>query len=148
MVFINYYWLSSRLLCRGRLLDDAHDIRLLHDDEFLAVELHLRARPLAEKHTVANLEIEGNELTALVAGAGPDRDDFTLLGFFFDSVWNDDAALCLILTVNAADDDAVVQWAKFHGARFRSAGPARGMCLRPRPCFDAALIWGLLALMT
>src|SRR5271154_6618330 len=146
MVFVDYCWPSGRLLCRGHLFQDAQNVGLLHDDEFLAVELDFRARPLAEKHTVADLEIERNEFAALVARAGADRDDFALLRFLFDGVWNDDAALGLVLAVNAADDDAVVQWAKFHGARFRSAGPARGMCLKARRRFDLAVIWRLLAL--
>ena len=37
-----------------------------------------------------------------------------------NGVGNDDAALRLILPLDAADDDAVVQRTKFHGTRFRS----------------------------
>src|SRR5260370_38137679 len=44
---------SGRLLLRrGGAFDDAHDVGLLHDQEFLAIELHLGAGPLAEQHAV------------------------------------------------------------------------------------------------
>src|SRR4051794_29288463 len=83
------YSLYCSLVCRpdrsgglalcGRLaLDDAHDVRLLHDQEFLAVELHLGAGPFAEQDPVAILDVERHELAGLVAGAWPDGDDFAL----------------------------------------------------------------------
>ncbi len=50
----------------------------------------------------------GMKLAALVAGAGPDGDDFALLRLLLDGVGNDDAALRLLLALHAADDDAVV----------------------------------------
>src|SRR5262245_59428789 len=61
-----------------RLADHAHDVGLLHDQELLAIELHFGARPLAEQHLVAALEIHRHELAALVAAAGADGDDLTL----------------------------------------------------------------------
>src|SRR5262249_47339887 len=46
------------LLLRNRLVNDAHDVRLLHDQEFLAINLDLVARPFAEQHAVADFDIE------------------------------------------------------------------------------------------
>src|SRR5918997_5403873 len=57
---------SGRLLLGDRLLDDAHDVGLLHDEEVLAVDPHLGAGPLAEQDAVPGLEIDGKQLAALV----------------------------------------------------------------------------------
>src|SRR5688572_8563409 len=89
---------------RDGLLDDAHDVGLLHDEEFLAVELHLGARPFAEQDAVAGLHVERLDLAGLVAGAGADGDDLALLRLFLGGIRNDDAALSPVLGLNAADD--------------------------------------------
>src|SRR5437868_12478491 len=50
-------WLRG--LLPGRLmLDDAHDVGLLHDQEILAVDLDLGARPFAEQHEIADLDVD------------------------------------------------------------------------------------------
>src|SRR5262245_16383390 len=73
-------------------MDYAHDVAFLHDQEFLTVDLDLGARPLAEQHLVALLDIEGRKLTGLVAGARADGDDLALLGLLGCGVGDDDAA--------------------------------------------------------
>ena len=78
------------------LRDHAHDVGFLHDQEVLAVDLDLGAGPLAEEDAIARLHIEGDELAALVAGAGADGDDFALLRLFLGGVGDDDAALRLL----------------------------------------------------
>src|SRR6478752_3276516 len=50
----------------------AHDVALLHDQEFLAVELDLGAGPFAEQHAVADLQVDRDQLTGLVAAARTD----------------------------------------------------------------------------
>src|SRR4029077_15994444 len=40
--------------------DHAHDVGLFHDQQFVAVELHLRAGPLAEQNLVAFLDVVGD----------------------------------------------------------------------------------------
>ena len=67
----------------------AHDVGLLHDQQFLAVELDLGARPLAEQHPVADLDVDRNQLAALVAPARADRSDFALRRLFLGGVRND-----------------------------------------------------------
>jgi thioredoxin reductase (NADPH) len=42
-----------------------------------------------------------------------------LLGLLLDRVGDDDAALRLVLSFNAADDDTILQWTEFHGLRSR-----------------------------
>src|SRR5215211_8829174 len=106
--------LSGLARRRGAERDDAHDVALLHDQEVLAIDAHLGARPLAEQHPVAGLHVERDDLAALVAGARPGGDDLALLGLFLGGVGDDDAALRLLLRVDSADDDAVMQRTEFH----------------------------------
>src|SRR5271154_2842702 len=87
--------------------DHAHDVGLFHDQKFIAVELDLGARPLAEQHTIAGLEVHRDELAILVAAAGSDGDDLALLRLLLGGVGNDDAALGLFLGFDALDDHAV-----------------------------------------
>src|SRR5215204_1291418 len=49
---------SGRLLLGDGLLDDAHDVGFLHDQEILTVDFDLGPRPLAEQHAVAGLEVD------------------------------------------------------------------------------------------
>ena len=95
-------------MAASRAFNHAHDVGLLHDQELLAVDLDLRARPLAEQDAVAWFEFDGREFAALIAATGSDRDDLALLRLFLDGVGDDDAALGLILAFDAADDDPVV----------------------------------------
>src|SRR5215203_4809679 len=72
--------------------DDTHDIRLLHDEEILAVELHLGAGPFAEQDAVALLDVERHDRSLLVAPARTDGDDLALHRLFLRGIRNDDAA--------------------------------------------------------
>ena len=56
-----------------------------------------------------------DELAALVAGARPDGDDLALLRLLLGGVRDDDAALRLLVGLDAADHDAVVQRTECHG---------------------------------
>src|SRR3954447_4534343 len=105
---------SGGLLLRRALLDDAHDVGLLHDQKVLAVDAHLGARPLAEQDAVAGPNVELLNVAVLVASTGPDRDDLALLGLLLGGVRNDDAAFGLLLRIDAADHDTVVQGTKLH----------------------------------
>src|SRR5262249_48559791 len=69
----------------------AHDVGLFHDQELVTVELHFGARPLAEQHLVARLDINRNQLAVLVAPAGTNRNDFALHRLFLGGVRDDDA---------------------------------------------------------
>src|SRR4029079_7297438 len=102
------------LLAGGGLFNDAHDVGLLHDQEILAVDLDLGARPLAEQHAVADLEVDRDQLAGLVAPAGADGDDLALRGLLLGGVGNDDAALGFFVGFNALDDHAIVQRTEFH----------------------------------
>src|SRR5688572_9182152 len=99
-------------LLRLLLFDDAHDVGLLHDQEFFAVDLHFRARPFAEQDAVADLHIEGDALAVFIAGAGADADHFAFLRLLLGRVRNDDAALGLLFFLHALYEHAVVQGTK------------------------------------
>src|SRR6516164_1226492 len=68
--------------------------------------------------TVANLDVDGDELPILVAAAWADGDDLALGGFFLGGVRNDDATCRLILGIDALNDDAVVERTKLHGVSY------------------------------
>src|SRR5215467_1368491 len=93
--------------------DHAHDVGLLHDQEFLAVELDLGARPFAEQHPVARLHVDRDQLAGLVAAARADGDDLAFLRLLLGGVRDDDAAGGLLLGIDAAHDDAVMQGTEF-----------------------------------
>src|SRR6516165_4516449 len=102
------------LLGSGGVGENAHDVAFLHDQQLLAVDLDLGARPLAKQHAVADLKIDRDQLAALVAAAGASGDDFALGGLFLGRVGNDDAACGLLFGVDPLDHDAIVKWTEFH----------------------------------
>src|SRR6202171_2109688 len=54
------------------VLDDAHDVGLLHDQKVLAIHAHFAARPFAEQDAVTRLDVEGKQLALFVAGTRAD----------------------------------------------------------------------------
>src|SRR5205823_11853315 len=63
------------------------------------------------------LDIDRDELAALVAATGADGDDLALHGLLLSGVGDDDAALGLTVFLDSADDYAVVERTELHGAR-------------------------------
>src|SRR6202045_224104 len=113
---VSVCWLGlGGLLLGGRNVgENAHDVALLHDQELLAVDLDLGARPFAEQHAVADLEVDRDQLAGFVTAAGTDSGDFALGGLFLGTVRNDDAASCLFFGVDALDHNPVVKRTEFH----------------------------------
>src|ERR1700694_5821379 len=99
----------------GAANDHAHDVAFFHDQEILTVDFHFGARPFAEQHGVADLEIDRDQLAGFVAATGADGDDFALARLLFGGVGNNDAAGSLFLGIDALDDNAVVKRAELHG---------------------------------
>src|ERR1019366_4270735 len=98
--------------------DDAQDVAFLHDEQVIAVDLDLGAGPLSEEDAVAGLDVEGGELAGFIATTGTHSDDLTFLRLLLDGIGDDDAAFCLLLALEALDDDAVVQRSKCHVVSF------------------------------
>src|SRR5262249_45690264 len=107
------------LLLGNRRVDDAHDVGLLHDQEFLAVDLDLGARPFAEQHAITFSDIDRNELAGLVAATRTNGDDLALRRLFLGGIRDDDAAGGFFFGPDAPDDDAVVKATKRHGVLLR-----------------------------
>src|SRR3982751_6550438 len=123
--FLKIYRGKRRLSCLplggGNVGENAHDVALLHDQELLVVDLDFSARPFAEQHAVADLEIDRKQLAGFVAAARANCDDLALRGLFLRCVRNDDAASCLLFGVDALNHDAVVKRTEFHGILLNSS---------------------------
>src|SRR5581483_5176266 len=91
-----------------------HNVALFHDEVLDIIDFDLGARPFGEQDAVANLDVDRDELAALVAAAGSNGDDLALLGLFLSGVGNNDATSGLRLGIDSLDDDAVVKRTKFH----------------------------------
>src|SRR6266446_7953591 len=107
-------FLSARL-CSGRAaLEEAHDVGLLHDHQFFAVELDLGARPFPEEHAVARLDVERLHLPVVAAGTRPDSDDLAFHRLFLGGVGYDDPTRRLRILLHPPEQHAVMQRSEFH----------------------------------
>src|SRR4051795_981008 len=107
--------LSGGLGLGGALLEHAHDVAFLHDQQLVAVELDLGAGPLAEQHPVADLDAHRRQLALVAAGTRADGQDLALHGLLLGGVGDDQPALGSRLFLDTLDDDAVVQRPELHG---------------------------------
>src|SRR5271169_7074859 len=102
------------LLASGGVFDHAHDVALFHDQVFDAVDLDLGARPFAEQHPVAFLEVDRDKLAAFIAAARTDRDHLSFGRLLLGGIRDDDSACGLSLGIDARNHYAVVKRPKFH----------------------------------
>src|SRR4051812_17692121 len=94
--------------------DDAHDVGLLHDQEFLTLELDLGAGPLAEQDTVTGLYVESHALALLIVGTWAHGDDLALHRLFLGCIGDDDSSGGPLLGIQPADNHAVMQGTEVH----------------------------------
>src|SRR5580704_10074653 len=94
------------------LLENAEYFFLTHNEEFLAIDLDLGPRILAEQNAVAGLHVQGEYFALVVRLALTDGDDLTLLRLFFGRVGDDDAAADRFTLLHAPYENAVVKWRK------------------------------------
>src|SRR6516164_3194250 len=106
--------LSAGLYSGGAAFEDAHDVGFLHDHQFLTVEANLGARPFAEQHAVAGLEVERVHLAVLAPGTRPGRDVIALHRLLLGGVGNEDPARRLRFLLHSPDHHTVVQRSEFH----------------------------------
>src|ERR1700704_2460241 len=110
-----FVWLGGLLLLDGDdAFEHAENVALLHDQELLAVELDLGARPFAEQHPVAGLHVERLNVPFLIGCARAYGDDFALLRLLLGGIGNDDPAPGPVVLLNATHDNAIMQWTKLH----------------------------------
>src|SRR5215469_14151860 len=107
--------LPSRTLARCGLFDHAHDVALLRDDQILAVDFDLGARPFSEQHSIADFDVERTEFAVIVSSARPRSNDFAFHRLFLGGIGDDDATCRLLLLLDATDENAILQRSKFHG---------------------------------
>src|SRR6266478_3439342 len=107
-------FLSARLCSGGAALEEAHDVGLLHDHQFFAVDLDLGARPFPEQHAVAGLDVERLHLPVFPAGPRPDSDDLAFHRLFLGGVRNDDPSRRFRLLLDTPHEHAIVQRSEFH----------------------------------
>src|SRR6476661_7041848 len=96
--------------------DNPEDVAFLHDDEVFTVDLDLGARPFAEQDLVAGLDVERRQLALFALGAGADGDDFAFLRLFLGGVGNNDPARGLLVSLDTADEDAIMKRPETHGS--------------------------------
>src|SRR5271166_5209216 len=108
------FWASGRLWANLGVGEHAHDIALLHDQILDAVDLDLGTGPFAEEHSIAGPQVDGNELSRLVAPARAHGDDLALLGLFLGSVRDDDATGGPFLGLDTLEHNTIVEWTEFH----------------------------------
>src|SRR6516165_1538250 len=110
--------LSAGLCGGGGALEVAHDVGLLHNHQFLAIELDFGARPFSEQHAVSGLDVERMHLSVFPAGTRPDSDDLAFHWLFLSGVGNDDPSRRLRLLI-AGDPDGQDAWS-FHAAELNA----------------------------
>src|SRR2546428_261215 len=99
-------------LSRSLRAEDTEDVLLLHDEVFLAVQLDLAAGILAEEDSVAFLHREREVLAVVVDLAGAHGDHLALLRLLLGGVGDDEAAVLLVLLLEALDENAVMERAQ------------------------------------
>ena len=127
---------KAKMRWASLLFEHTHDVALLHDEEILGVDFDLGARPFAEQHLVALLEIDGDQLAGFVAAARADSDDLALLRLLPRGIGDEDAAGGFGFRVRALDRHAIMERAKVHccdapiasGARTARAPQRRFWC--------------------
>src|SRR4029450_11854079 len=105
-------WLTAAVAARSRA-DDAEDVFLLHDEVLLTVERDLAAGVLAEEDPITLLQHQRKLLAILGHPAGSDGDYLALLRLLLRGVGNDDAAVLVVLLLDAPDQHAVVERTQF-----------------------------------
>src|SRR5207237_8255038 len=97
-------------LDRGAVADDlGEDVRFAQDQNLVGADLDLGAAVLAEDDLVTLLDVHGDVLAVLVAGAWADCQDAAALRLLLGGVRQDDAARRRFLFLEDLDDQAVAK---------------------------------------
>src|SRR5215469_14160182 len=82
----------------------------------IAVNFDLGIRPFSEQHSIADFDIQRMQFSVIAPRTRPSGNDLAFHWLFLGGIGDDDAALGLLLLLDAADENAVLQWSKFHWA--------------------------------
>ena len=100
---------------RVGLADNAHDVGFFHDQQVFAADFDFRAGPFAEQNAVAGFDVQRDSLPSSSRAPEPTETISPSAGLFLSGVRDDDAASSFGVSFDAANDNAVVQRAEFHG---------------------------------
>src|SRR3954470_13608419 len=106
-------WKKSRALARSAF-EHAEDVVLAHDEELLAVDLHLGARVLAEEDAVALLDVELPHGAVLEQLAVADGEHRRLDRLLLRGVRDVEPALGLLFFLHPTNDHAILQRPDLH----------------------------------
>src|SRR5713101_8130124 len=101
-------------ICRSAF-EHAEDIVLAQDQMLFVLELDLAACILAKENPVAGFYVGRHQFAGLGHLALTNRYNLPLLRLFFGAIGDDDAALGLVLFLDALHQYAITQWPDFHG---------------------------------
>src|SRR5260370_12662366 len=124
-------------ICRSAF-EHAEDIVLAQDQMLFVLELDLAACILAKENPVAGFYVGRHQFTDLGHLALADRDNLALLRLFLGRIGDDDAALGLVLFLDALHQYAITQWPDFHGTAVASLPQSLESSVRGRGRADAA----------
>src|SRR5262249_29714617 len=93
-----------------QLLDNGENIGLFEDQDFLAIQLDLRARILRVKLLVVLLHIHRNQLAILIPAANAHGDDRALLWLFLCRFGQQNATSGNFFALIRLDNDAIPKW--------------------------------------
>src|SRR5215472_16967117 len=71
-------------------------------------------RPFSEQHSIADFDIQRMKFSVIASRTRPSGNDLAFHWLFLGGIGDNDAALRLLLLLDAADQNAVLQWSKFH----------------------------------
>src|SRR5436190_6979578 len=97
------------------LLDHGEEVLFAHHQELVAIDLDGLAAVFAEQDAIALLDVHGDDVAAVIALAGADRQDFALVRLLGGGVGNDDSGRGLGFLLHAFDDHAIGERTKVHG---------------------------------
>src|ERR1035437_172959 len=115
-------------------LDDCQDVLLADDEEFLTVDLEIRARVFRIENPVAFLDVHLLACAVIEGLARSDCQDGSLLRLFLGRVRQDDSALGDFLAGARLDDDAITEGLELlsaHSGTCHRAVPREGGELAP-----------------
>jgi hypothetical protein len=90
------------------------EIGFAENQELLSVNGNFRAGIFAEQDPVAYRYSECPAGAIILELPWANGEDFTLLGFLFRRIGNNDPSLLFLFGFDTSDDDIVVQWTQSH----------------------------------
>jgi hypothetical protein len=98
----------------SQLVLQAEHIALAEKQKLLAIERDRDPAVLREIHNLIGFDARGDEIAALGACAGTDRENRAALRLALSELRDDEPGDVLLALHDGSDEDAVVQWSEAH----------------------------------